>query len=42
MIDLNVDGAPPMAMTATERSRVLRARRAGGKVVLTSWWARTN
>jgi hypothetical protein len=27
--------APPMAMTATERSRVLRERRASGKVVLT-------
>ena len=28
-------GAPPMAMTATERSGVLRERRACGKVVLT-------
>ena len=27
-------GASPMAMTATERSRVLRERRACGKVVL--------
>jgi hypothetical protein len=27
-------GAPLMAMTATERSRVLRERRARGKVVL--------
>jgi hypothetical protein len=26
---------PPMAMTATERSRVLRERRASGKIVLT-------
>jgi hypothetical protein len=30
-----LDGAPPMAMTATARSRVLRERRAHGKVVLT-------
>jgi hypothetical protein len=28
-------GAPLMAMTATERSRMLRERRARGKVVLT-------
>jgi hypothetical protein len=28
-------GGPPMAMTATERSRVLRERRAHGKIVLT-------
>jgi hypothetical protein len=28
-------GLPPMALTATERSRVLRERRAHGKVVLT-------
>jgi hypothetical protein len=28
-------GAPLMAMTATERSRVLRERRASGKVMLT-------
>jgi hypothetical protein len=28
-------GAPLMAMTATERSRVLRERRASGKIVLT-------
>jgi hypothetical protein len=34
-MDLNLYGAPPMAMTATERSRVLRERRASGKVVLT-------
>jgi hypothetical protein len=33
--DLDVHGAPPMAMTATERSRMLRERRARGKVVLT-------
>jgi hypothetical protein len=33
--DLNVHGAPPMAMTATERSRVLRERCAAGKAVLT-------
>ena len=32
--DLDVHGAPPMAMTATERSRVLRERRAADKVVL--------
>jgi hypothetical protein len=34
-LDLDVHGAPPMATTATERSRVLRERRASGKVVLT-------
>jgi hypothetical protein len=28
-------GLPPMALTATERSRVLRERRAHGKIVLT-------
>jgi hypothetical protein len=33
--DLDVHGGLPMAMTATERSRVLRERRANGKVVLT-------
>jgi hypothetical protein len=33
--DLDVHGAPPMAMTATERSRVLRERRASRKVLLT-------
>jgi hypothetical protein len=33
--DLDVHGAPSMAITATERSRVLRERRAHGKVVLT-------
>jgi hypothetical protein len=33
--DLDVHGTPPMAMTATERSRVLRERRASGKIVLT-------
>ena len=33
--DLDLHGAPLVAMTATERSRVLRERRASGKVVLT-------
>jgi hypothetical protein len=33
--EINRPGAPPMAMTATERSRVLRERRASGKIVLT-------
>jgi hypothetical protein len=33
--DLDLHGAPLMALTATERSRVLRERRAAGKVVLT-------
>jgi hypothetical protein len=33
--DRDVYGAPPMAITATERSRVLRERREHGKVVLT-------
>jgi hypothetical protein len=28
-------GLPPMALTATERSRVLRERRAHGKIALT-------
>jgi hypothetical protein len=32
--DLDVHGGPPVAMTATERSRVLRERRASGKIVL--------
>jgi hypothetical protein len=32
--DLDVHGGPPMAKTATERSRVLRERRASGKIVL--------
>ena len=32
--DLDVHGGPSMAMTATERSRALRERRAHGKVVL--------
>jgi hypothetical protein len=33
-------GAPLMAMTATERSRVLRERRASGKIVRNSWLPR--
>jgi hypothetical protein len=35
LADLEVHRGPPMAMTATERSRVLRERRACGKIVLT-------